>query len=234
VKLVVCTPSRGSVSLGYRDTFNQLSMMCADRGVDFDVFDETLPNELHQARNLLLYKVAEELDEEDWAWFQDSDVSLRPELVFDLMGREEEIIARAYPIKPYADHPPTWSAFPIMPNAKTIYWSEDKKLIQAESFGFGAVMMRATLAKKCQEKFGVRGKGAPRTVNRSIPAFDLIENEWGILCGEDMSFCHRCREMLNTQLWIAPDGWVQNGSAGGIYLDEIKATVGLPEGVGGT
>jgi len=231
MRLVVCTPSRGNVSTGYRDTFKDLAIACAERGVEFDVFDEMLPNELHQARNLLLYRVAEELDDEDWAFWQDSDVSLKAMHVIDLMSREEDMISRCYPIKPFMDYPPTWSAFPIMEGGKKVFWSDDKKLVRALTHGFGAVMMRATVAKKCREKYGVRGRGAPRTVNRSIPAFDLRENEWGILSGEDSSFCDRYRDELGGDLWIAPDGWVQNGACGGVFLEELKKTVGLPEGL---
>jgi hypothetical protein len=231
MKLAVCTPSRGTVSLGYRDNMISLARMCDERGIEFEIFDETLPNELHHARNLLLYRVATELEDDDWAWWQDSDVTLNPRLVIDSMNREEEIFARGYPIKPYGDMPPTWSVFPLMDGSKRVFWNEAKQLVRAVSHGFGAVMMRATVAKKFQKKYGVIGLGAYQGIKRSIPGFDMRINEWGILCGEDASFCDRWHEEMGGDLWIAPDGWVQNGDHGGVFLDELIQTVGLPEGV---
>jgi len=235
MKLVVVTPSRGSVSIGYRDLVRGLERLCEERDVEFDIIDELLAQEIHQARNLLLYKVSE-LEDEDWALWLDSDVSCKPRLFIDKMHRPEEIIARVYPIKPHNNDPPGWAASPFMTQSRgrqqnQLVWNEDKTMLQASYVGFGAVMMRATAAKKCRERYGVQGRGAPRGVGRGIPAFDHRVNEWDIRCGEDVSFCHRWNQEMGERIWIAPDGRIRNGTYSGIFLEQVTRTLGLPEGV---
>lgn len=219
MRLVLCTPSRGQFSTGYRNLFKDVALMCAEREVEFDVFDDFTDGEKHQARNLLLFRIAEELEDEDFAYWLDSDVSHHPQLIFELLSREEEIIARNYKIRPYEDNEPNWCGSVVMRGNRVLY-SDDAKLVEAISFGFGAVLMRATAAKKLREHCGVVGRGGRG--KRSIPAFDLRVDGWNTLCGEDVSFCGRWREELGGKLWIAPNGYVRNGAHGGQFSDELK------------
>jgi hypothetical protein len=228
LKLVVCTPSRGSVSLGYRDTFVLLKDLCEERAVGFGVFDDTTSGQLSHSRNLLLYRIASELEDEDWALWMDSDVSFDPILVIDVLHREEPIVARAYPTKAPPDgqdfaNMQQWSVYPAL-NGMKVIWSEDKQLVEAQHTGFGCLLMRAFAAKEMQAQYGLFGRaGTP-----SIPAFDLLEDGDGRAAGEDGSFCYRWRVEMGGKIWIAPDGFIRNGDRGGNYLEELAEGIGLP------
>ena len=152
MRLVIATVSRGSVSLGYRNLYTKLALMCAEREMPFECFDDTTDGEKHQARNLVLYKLAEELDEDDWAYWLDADVAHHPQLVFELLSRDEEIIARNYPIKPFENNEPAWCGYPVL-RKNCVVHSDDTKLVEAVSFGFGAVLMRGRAAKKLRERY---------------------------------------------------------------------------------
>lgn len=226
MKLAICTPSRGQVSLGYLDTYDAMHRLCDERGVEFERFDDRTANEIHQARNLLLFRVSE-LGDDDWALWLDNDVAFNPRHAIELLSRDEEIIVRAYPIKPYEDEPPAWSVHPILAR-KELVWSEDRRLCMASHSGFGCVLMRATAAKKVRDRYGVRGKGGRG--RRFIPAFDLLDNEWDTRCGEDSSFCERWCEEMGHALWLAPEGYVRNGNQGGVYLNELARAANIPAG----
>lgn len=216
------------MSLGYRDTFVWLKELCAERSVDFTVFDDTTSGQLSHSRNLLLYRIASELEDADWALWMDSDVAFDPILAIDLLHRGEAVIARAYPTKPAPDtqefvSPTQWSVSPLL-NGMRVIWSEDKQLLEAQYTGFGWLLMRARVAKKLKEQYGLFGRaGTP-----SIPAFNLMEDDDGRAAGEDGSFCYRWRVEMGQKIWIAPDGFVRNGDRGGSYLEELAEGIGLP------
>jgi hypothetical protein len=224
VRLVVLTPSRGAVSIAHRDSFAALAVACYERGVEFGVWDETCPGNLPLARAILLYRAATELEPGDVAWWQDSDVSLHPNLVLELVHRPELVIAKAYPL-----HTPqrigavqAWSVYPVQgPDGRPVL-SEDRQLTQAAGFGFGAVMMKRMAAVRCLETFGTWG-----AAGRGKPACPVFLNYEGPrhkdIRMEDSGFCERWSQEVGEKLWLAPGGVVRNGELAG---DFAKGQVG--------
>lgn len=233
-RLVVLTPSLGKVSIFREGAVALLTQELERRGFDFrpldDIWHNTMPGALFHARNCLLYRVAEELEDDDWAWWWDGDVSCHPRLIFDLMWRDEPVIAKGYPLKPADDGTIGWSAFPLRVKRDDgkyhVIPSEDRRLIEARAFGFGAVMMRPAVARHMRDLCGVRGMGGKS--QRSIPAFDFLDDVTGNTCPEDTSFAIRYREQLSEKLgapqrmWIAPDGEMQNGSVFGEFWTAVR------------
>jgi hypothetical protein len=235
VKLVVCTPSLGSVSLGYRDSYRILSHLCDERGITLTVFDDTNRGHLRDARNCLLYRISQELDDEDRALWWDSDVSFDPALALELWARKERLIARAYlvPVPSFDEQPPApvWSVDLHRSGGgwgnKGFSWSEDKQLVKADCVGFGCVMMRPSLARDMREKLGVFGQGDEKP---RIQGFSELEDERQRVTGEDGAFCFRMGALLDEKPWVAPWGYLDNRGAVGCYLDHLAAGIGLEGG----
>lgn len=219
MRLAICTPSKGQVSIQHKYTFADLMMLCAERDVELVPMDDTTPGNLPQSRNLLLYRIYEELDNDDWALWLDADVGCDGRLVVDILHREEDVIARGYPRRAakYGD-PPLWSVDLTRKGVGPV-WNEERNMIQANSFGFGWVLMKARVAKMLAEKYGVRGLGGRGA--KSIPAFSNMLDETGTECGEDVSCCLRLRESGIT-LWCNPTGQIRNGELGGTYYYALK------------
>lgn len=219
MKLAVCTPSKGQVSVAHKYAFADLMLLCAERDVELVPMDDTTPGNLPQSRNLLLYRIYEELEENDWALWNDGDVSADGRLAIDILDRDEDMIVRSYPRKPgkYGD-PPLWSVDLLRRGVGPI-WSEDRNLLQAASCGFGWVLMRGRVAKVLGEKYGIRGLGGRGA--KSIPAFSNMLDETGTECGEDVSACLRIRE-CGIPIWCNPTGMIRNGELGGVYLYALK------------
>ena len=234
MRLIVLEPSRGQISITQRDMVVDLVRGCDERGVDLIFEDCTLRQLIDQARNRLIYRLST-YDDEDWGLWLDSDVDAKADLIFELMHRPEEVIARAYPLKSGENAPADevgWSAEVIVNSQGEGLWSEDKRLLQCTFTGFGFVLMRVTAAKKTVKKYGLRGQGVPRDAGTCIPVFDLVDNEYGIRCYEDVSFCHRWVKEMCEPLWLAPDGWVRNGDRSGVFLESLQKTMQMPEGLG--
>jgi hypothetical protein len=234
MRLVVCTPSLGKVALHRERAMMRLAVECDRRGLDFDpgkdVWDNTMAGALFHARNCLLYRIADELEEEDFAFWLDSDVSLEPVEIFELFKRDEYIVAKGYPLKPSFDLGIAYSAFPLRTRTGALVFSEDRRLIEATGCGFGAVMMRPWAARALRDLLGVRGMGGHS--DKSIPAFDFIDNKRGDTCPEDVGFAIRWREQLSEKLeetqriWISPHGRVRNGEHAGVFAESIGLVVG--------
>jgi len=234
VNLIVLSPSRGSVSVEQRDMVADLKAGCIERDVNLIFEDCKLAQLIDQARNRLIY-VLSRYNDEDWGVWLDSDVDADANLIFELMHRPEEVIARAYPLKAAENaesHEVGWSVEPIVDGQGRGVWSEDKRLVQCIFSGFGLLMMRVTAAKKVAARYGLRGQGAPRDAGTCVPAFDLVDNELGIRCYEDVSFSHRWVKEMGEPLWLAPDGHVRNGARSGCYLPILLRTIETPEGIG--
>ena len=222
MRLVVATACLGKVETHRERSMANLALALVERGVDFqpdeDLWENTMPGALFHARNRLLWRAADELDDDDRIWWNDGDVSLKPALVLALLAKSEAIIAKGYPLKasPDPDMPTGWSAYPLPDARGHLLWNEERSLLSAHAFVFGAVMMRASLAKRMLEKYGTRGKGD----DRSIPLFDFLDDARGNTCPEDVSACYRMRE-AGEHLWIAPWGKVRNGSAAGEFMASL-------------
>ncbi len=221
MKLAICTSSRNQVSIGHKLTFADLSLLTAERDVELIPMDDTTPGNLSQSRNLLMYRIYNELADDDWAAWIDSDVAFNGRLLIDLLHREEEVIVRGYPRKPfkYGD-PPLWSVDLYRKNIGVV-WNEERNLLRVNSAGFGWVLMKGSVAKKLAEKYGVRGLGSRG--NKSIPVFELRTDETGTECGEDIS-CFRCMDDVGITSWCTPTGLIQNGELSGIYLEALKSS----------
>jgi hypothetical protein len=219
MKLAICTPSPNRVGVQHKYTFSDLILLCAERDVSVIPMDDTTPGNLPQSRNLLMYRVSEELDEEDWALWIDGDISFDGRLAIDLLHRDEDVIVRGYPRKPgkYGD-PPLWSV-DLHRRGISLVWNEERNMLRVLSAGFGWVLMRARVAKLLAEKIGVRGIGGRG--NKTIPAFDHVLDETGTECGEDIS-CWRQMNEIGVVGWCTPTGLVHNGELSGIYLHALQ------------
>ena len=220
MRLVVCTPSTGSVKLHRERMMMHLAAELERRAFEFDPFhdmwDNTMPGAIFHARNCLLFRIAEELDDEDWAWWLDSDIGHDPRMTFDAMGRPEQVIARAYPLNIDGEDGVHYAGWPLKGPNGSLVLSEDRLLIGANGFGFGSVLMRPAVARKLLEAYGTRGMGR----DRSIPAFDFGQDQHGHTMPEDTAACSRMREQ-GISLWIAPHGQVRNKNAVGCFADVL-------------
>jgi hypothetical protein len=219
MKLAICTPSPNKVSIQHKYTFADVMLLCAERDVQVIPMDDTTPGNLPQSRNLLMYRVCSELDDDDWAWWLDSDVSCDGRLLIDILHREEDVIVRGYPRRAakYGD-PPLWSV-DLQRRGLAITWNEERNMLRVASSGFGWVLMRARVAKKLAEKYGVRGVGGRG--NKTIPAFDHLLDETGTECGEDVS-CWRRLADIGVEGWCTPTGLLHNGELSGVYYHALQ------------
>lgn len=169
--VVILTPSRGQVSLAYRDTFVGIALEAERRSREGDrtrisVLDETTPGLVDHSRNVLFGHVLEHAQDDahiSHAFWWDSDVAFAPHLLFDLLERPEPMICRPYPMRGTTwdgvaalirDFGTGWPSADALARAGLVWltplhfvngapvWSEDAKLVRVRQCGFGWVLMR--------------------------------------------------------------------------------------------
>lgn len=229
MKLIVLTPSRGSVSLGHRKMLAALAAALRQRGDHLAFADDTTSGLLHHSRNVLAPAILG--SKADFGLWLDSDVHFSTEAVFSMMQRPEEFIVWNYPVRLSVDlyqpaeghesmaihlrnRPRRWASQPDVDSMSRLIWSQDKALCQINRAAFGAVLMRPAVVQSMIERMGLRRDWNGRQI---LSAFDLIENR----IGEDYSFCLRYTAMTGRKIWCDPSVYVTNGSAGGRFADEI-------------
>jgi hypothetical protein len=197
-----------------------LGMALAERGVTFipskDIWGDEFPGNVAYARGCLLYRIADTLDDGDWVWWQDADVSIAPDDVLDLLRHDQDIVVRAYPLKLGPNGEQGWSITPKFCDTGYV-WHEEKQIIEIHSSGFGAVLMKPGVARKMRFACDVIGLGPKR-----IPAFDFTVDDAGREMYEDASFFRRWAGLGETA-WCAPDAPVGNGGrAASFYQDVMR------------
>lgn len=247
--VVILTPSRGQVSLAYRDTFVGIALEAERRTREGDrvrvsVLDETTPGLTDHSRNVLFGHVLEHAAEDariTHAFWWDSDVGFAPHLLFDLLERPEAMITRPYPMRGTTwdgvagmirDMAPEWPNAEQLARAGLVWttplhfeagapvWSEDKKLVRVRQCGFGWVLMRIP----DMISFATSMPRWKDVHGRGLaPLFDLLTSEDGTRQGEDVSFCARWREDGRT-IWAATDGAILNGDRRGTFDEYLRAS----------
>ena len=223
--------------MAYADTQEAIALGCLERGIELQKIRDYTPGLLDHSRNVLLDKF--ERSDADLSLWLDADTSFKDAgLLFDLMGREEEIIARGYPMRGQVDEfwPPEslvnarmdggmsgptrrgWAVWPMLTNMG-LHWSQDRKLIEAAAFGWGWVLMKHSAATKLLDFYGRTVRDC--TGSTSIPAFSRRANLDGQLCFEDTSFADRWRLEMGEKLWCAPNGYITNSDTGGEFAEVL-------------
>lgn len=156
--LLVLSPTRGTVSDRHADTLCRLAIECHERGIKLSRRTSSVPGLLPHSRNLL-FAESLELGATHVLWL-DADVSFDARLVFDVLDRPEDMIARAYPQRDVR-----WDAVAdaIRDGARTSseleraaysygvdlifhdgrpVWSSDGQLVEIDRVGFGWVLVR--------------------------------------------------------------------------------------------
>jgi hypothetical protein len=237
--LILLSPTAGGrVSNGYADTLARLTLACARREMRLERQTASDGGQLVHARNVL-YQAACDSDATHALWW-DADVSFDPELLFALLDRPEPMIARPYPCRApdwsqvsefMRDRPSgawgpddlraaslRWTTTLHFENGKPV-WSEDRKLVELESSGFGWVLMHV---QEMRSMFGDDWGEPERDWNGrrvGAPLFNLLSDP---ICGEDVSFCRRWRR--SRRIWCAPEGLVQNAEHVGDYAAYLRRT----------
>jgi len=208
---------------------------CLARGIGYQEIDDATPF-LDHCRNIIFEQFRE--SDCDWGLWSDADVYADAELVFDLMHRDEEIIARGYPIRgvPDSRNPPLDLAGLVDPTTKLnlwtiwprydgteIVWSEDRRLLEITCTGMGWTLMRRSVADDMAKFAGFCPPDV--TGRRSIDAFTRKANDDGVMCFEDASFCNLWVQKMGRRMWCAPDGYITNKDVGGVY-GELLAEYG--------
>lgn len=234
MKVLLLTPSKGSVCLEQRDMLMRLVLLLKERGHRFATGDDTTSGLLHHSRNVLLGTLALRPDVDVGLWL-DADVYFRPEILLPMIEREEEVIAWNYPMSARVDpfHPPEkyvawaeklrarggspWTGHPMRAPAGGLVWSEDGALCEMLQVAFGCLLMKRSCAEVMRRAMPLEGLDwGGRAL---VPAFNMI----GSRVGEDYSFCKRWRG-IGGRIWCEPTTYVNNGNSGGRYSDEIAAT----------
>lgn len=232
MKVLVLTPSKGSISLEHRDMLLHLGALLKDAGHKLSMGDDTTNGMLAHSRNVLITML--DAHKPDWGLWIDSDTSLRATAVMDMLGRSEELIVWNYPVRwPWdIQYPPE-----RVRRAKVVRrWvgsaklsgglpstSSDGRLVELTQCGFGALLMRPSVAAAL----------APDNIapldwvgRRTIKAFDNLDEQYRF--GEDYSFCKRWTRK-GGRIWCDPTPYVTNGQTGGCFSDELKRTAKLAQ-----
>lgn len=235
MKLIVLTPSRGSVSLGHRKMLAALAAALRQRGDHLAFADDTTSGLLHHSRNVLAPALlGKGIDAGLWL---DSDVHMPIDPIFEMVSRPEEFIVWNYPVRLDVDlthpaagqeatarhlrgRPRRWASQCEADLQARLIWSEDKKLVQINRSAFGAVLMKPSAIQEMAKHVRATRDWSGRFI---LPAFDLLENR----IGEDYSFCLRYTAMTGRKIWCDPSVYVTNGSAGGRFADEIARVESL-------
>jgi len=216
VRFVIVSAHLGRVSDNRERANMALAMALQERGVAFipskDVWPDKFPGNLAYARSCLLYRIADELDPTDWVWWLDGDVSMHPKDVLELLEHDQELVVRGYPLKAGPEGEWGWSVTPCRTKEGSLVWHEEKRLIEIRTAGFGAVMMKAGVAKAMLEHLGTKGMTPKR-----VPAFDFVPDHTGTERYEDASFFWHWVEEMGQKAYCAPDAQVRNGERSGNY-----------------
>jgi hypothetical protein len=160
-RLVILTPTRGSVTDDHAEKFGELVAQCVSRGVAVSRQRRSMPGLLIQARNALMGDVLGDPQPPTHYLCLDGDTHASPSLVFEAMARSEDLIARAYPSRE-----PSYEKLAervsegargaeLLRRAAARFnvalefrdgrpsWSEDGRLVRAKHLGFGWVLFRA-------------------------------------------------------------------------------------------
>ena len=241
MKLIVLTPSKGSVCIEQRDMLLRLGARLQKAGHNLAFGDDTTNGFLDHARNVLLTMLL--YQKPTWGLWLDSDTYLDPDRVISMMDRPEEIIAWNYPIRLPWDplYPPEnriavtqatahqrrrWTGgvkcaglYPVR--------SADGILVEMRQIGFGAVLMRPSVAEALVQSCGLSSPDWQS--RRVIRAFDLLDAQYRF--GEDYAFCKRWTKQ-GAGFWCDPAPYVTNGATGGCFqkeidrADELRARIG--------
>lgn len=221
MKLAICTPSPGRVSVAHKLCFADICLLAQERGVEVLPIDDCIPGNLPRSRNQMAYRVASELEPDDWSFWVDADVSFDGRLLFDAWSTEEDVWMRGYPRRNRPGEPFLWSVDLLRNGSKPI-WNEERTMLEVASSGWGWTMVRAKVFQQAAEKYGVRGAGG-----RGVKTIPLFCDDWldpsGTECGEDVSAFYRLREM-GVRCWVNPTGTIQNGDLSACYYDTLVAT----------
>jgi len=218
--IVILTPSTGSVSLGYRDTFAAIACECYRRqregeAIAVSVIDDVNAGFLPHARNVLFAAAVDGPATHAFWW--DSDVAFAPRLLFDLLERPEPMICRPYPMRATswdgvhdaaidslassggaivasADDlrkaGQRWTTAVHFEDGKPV-WNEDKRLVRVDHCGFGWVLMKVAAMRAFDEWLEQPTERDWRD-RRVVHAFDLRTADGAsITMAEDISFCAR-------------------------------------------
>jgi hypothetical protein len=201
-RIHILTPSTGTVSHAWAETFGVLQRLADERGVAIDRTYATDRGHLVHARNTLFAAGADGLSPQTPAshvlWW-DADVAFAPDLVFELLERPEEMIVRPYPLQGQdwagvENHlrdggslhavdleaaAIRWSVGLELSHGK-LHWSEDHMLVEAAQSGFGWVLMRVE-ALRDFERHGGFMDGRDWRDHRFVRAFDLYHLRPGLL-----------------------------------------------------
>jgi hypothetical protein len=160
-RLVILTPTRGSVTDDHAEKFGELVAQCVSRGIAVSRQRRSMPGLLIQARNALMGDVLGDPQPPTHYLCLDGDTYASPALVFEAMARPEDLIARAYPARE-----PSYEKLAervsegargaeLLRRAAARFnvalefrdgrpsWSEDGRLVRAKHLGFGWVLLRA-------------------------------------------------------------------------------------------
>lgn len=201
-----------------------LAMALQERGVAFepkdDVWRDKFPGNVAYARGCLLHRAATELEDDDWIWWLDADVSLHPKDVLELLEFDQELVVRGYPLKAGTNDEWGWSVTPSRDGRGQLVWHEERRMFEVRASGFGALMMKGSAAKAMVEHVGVKGVTPPR-----CPAFDFVPDHTGAERYEDASFFWHWTEEMGRKAYCAPDAQVRNGERSGNYWKHLTRGV---------
>lgn len=244
MKILLLTPSKGSVCIDQRDMLMGLRSLLKDGGHTLATGDDTTSGLLHHSRNVLITTLADHAQSVDWGLWLDSDSWLSrmragrsepdPWTLIELMKRDEEWIALNYPIRTPFDvmNPPQkfiawarelqrlparWTSQVKLSREGGLIYSEDGKLVEMAQSAFGIVLMRPSVALKFQALLGRTAK-PDWGRRRVIPAFRME----GDSVGEDYSACRVWTQKIGGRIWCDPAPYVNNGQSGGRFADEIE------------
>jgi len=233
VRLVVLTPSRGSISVEQRKMLVKLAILLKDRGHHLGWHDDTIPGLLHQSRASLLYLLSQESDDTRGLWL-DADVYFDWRRVLWAMDRSEDMIVWTYPVRIAFDvqYPPevhygraaliraepvrTWTATPKV--GAYVSRSDDGKLVELKQCGLGAALMTSSLARAMQSAYGpAQSDRAGKMISGAFESMPYPDDR----TSEDIGFCRRLQAQGH-RIWCDPVPYVTNGQCGGRFSDEIR------------
>jgi hypothetical protein len=239
MRLVILTPSRGSLSLGHHAMRLRLALLLKERGHHLSVSEDTTPGLLHHSRNTLLATLASlaptstPAAEVRGLWL-DADVHFDPHAVVRAMDRPEEVITWAYPVRVTfdPDYPPEdrqheaaafrrqpfrlWTCGVTLDAHGLARRSLDRSLVELNHSGFGAVLMKASCAAWMHNTCGPHQRDWSGTALSH--AFDHLPGP--TRSSEDVSFWRRYMA-AGGRIWCDPSPYVTNGTTGGRFADEI-------------
>lgn len=129
--------------------------------------------------------------------FIDADMGFEPELIFDMLAADKQIIGAIYPQKKY---PLNWVGSALDPQPLP-----ENGILELEGLGCGVMLIRRDAITQMieagnveidedMESTALSSMLEPHGVKRLIKAFDKVTTETGRKLSEDFSFCYRHRK----------------------------------------